>query len=157
MPCLLLITTLLFIRGEMKIWKNIKKSLKIFLKWLWLCDQSVFHIYFCFESLAVLFRVMNSEILTIFKMLLINENYRLTYTWFKNFPTKKSANLIKKKTRLNRYWDYRADGSQAKAKLYNFKTLRLDISFANNIEICHLFCELQKTEWILEYFQLYSL
>ena len=28
--------------------------------------------------------------------------------------------------------------SQAKAKLSDFKTWRLDISFANNIEICHL-------------------
>ena len=55
-----------------------------------------FHICFCFESLAVLFRVMNSEILTIFKMLLINENYRLTYTWFKNFPPKSLQIKIKK-------------------------------------------------------------
>ena len=29
--------------------------------------------------------------------------------------------------------------SQAKAKLSDFKTWRLDISFANNIEICHLY------------------
>ena len=50
----------------------------------------------------------------------------------------KVCKLKLKKTKLSRYWDYRADGSQAKAKLYNFKTLCLDISFANNIEICHL-------------------
>ena len=55
-----------------------------------------FHTCFCFECLAVLFRVMNSEILTIFKMLLINENYRLTYTWFKNFPPKSLQIKIKK-------------------------------------------------------------
>ena len=53
-----------------------------------------FYICFCFESLAVLFRLMNSEILTIFKMLLINENYRLLYIYFKNLPTKKSANKM---------------------------------------------------------------
>ena len=75
-----------------------------------------FHICFCFESLAVLFRVMNSEILTIFKMLLINENYRLLYTCFENFPTKKSANKmvinnrkkykIKSVLRLQCIWNY---------------------------------------------------
>ena len=112
-----------------------------------------FHICFCFESPAVLFRVMNSEILTIFKMLLFNENCRFLYTCFKNFPSKTSANKMvinnRNATRLSRYWDCRAtyeiigrmtlpDGSQAKGKLYNFKTSRLDISFANDIEICHL-------------------
>ena len=45
-----------------------------------------FHICFCFESLAVLFRVMNSEILTIFKMLLFNENYRFHLHMFHKFP-----------------------------------------------------------------------
>ena len=75
-----------------------------------------FYICFCFESLADLFRVMNSKILAIFKMLLINENCRLLYTYFKNFPTKKSANKmvinnrkkykIKSVLRLQSIWNY---------------------------------------------------
>ena len=58
-----------------------------------------FHICFCFESLTVLFRVMNSEILTIFKMLLFNENCRFLYTCFKNFPSKTSADKMVIKNR----------------------------------------------------------
>ena len=75
-----------------------------------------FHICFCFESLAVLFRVMNSEILIIFKMFLFDENCRFLYTCFKNFSSKNSANKmvisnrkkykIKSILRLQSIWNY---------------------------------------------------
>ena len=130
----------------------------------------LFHVCFYFDNLAVLFRVMNTKILTIFKMLLFNKNYRFHLYKFQKFPMRKSANKMvkkrKKNARLSPYWYYRAygiigrmalqDGSQAKAKLYNFKTSRLDISYATDIEICHL-CFANCKKWIIKYFQLRSL
>ena len=97
-----------------------------------------FHIYFCFESLAVLFRVMNSEILTIFKMLLINENYRLTYTWFKNFPPK-SLQIKIKKNKIKSILRLQSGWITSKSKTLQLQNFAPRHFFANNIEICH-FC-----------------
>ena len=100
-----------------------------------------FHICFCFESPAVLFRVMNSEILTIFKMLLFNENCRFLYTCFKNFPSKTSADKMVIKNRkkvqdkvdieiaeqhmkLLGVWRYRTDNKRKE----NFTTSKLRAS-----------------------------
>ena len=75
-----------------------------------------FHICFCFESLAVLFRVMNSEILTIFKMLLFNEITDF-FTHVSKISPRKSLQIkwsqttekeykIKSVLRLQSTWNY---------------------------------------------------
>ena len=75
-----------------------------------------FHICFCFGSLAVLFRVMNSEILTIFKMLLFNEITDF-FTHVSKISPRKSLQIkwsqttekeykIKSVLRLQSTWNY---------------------------------------------------
>ena len=99
-PCLLLIITLLFIRGEMEILAKYQKVSQYYENYYSFVISLFFSLFFffflcfCFENLAGWFRVRNSEILTIFKMLLFNENCRFLYTCFKNFPSKKSANKM---------------------------------------------------------------